>query len=1086
MPRCRTWACVIESAQVMLAWSSPDIPAGRCLVRQGGGRPSRPLSPSADYEFLDLSGLGEEDLSHLRSVLGVNPEQQGLSLPWSEEDDGIPDEPETLQVNDIPCGWIGSPDPASHIQFGEPVNGSHLEFTSDVDLIGGDESSLSAPQDVVQPLAAPPMHTSATLGSVVTTSAPPLASLPDTSMMHGPPVPAYASPQPEDHTVYSPLPYMSNPMYQHPMQSYGHPPVAPYPMMEPSQPPPPPRDQPRGRGRKSMNKNRDMMHHVTHYDGYTQYHQQYPQQYPQYQYPPQMPHQAGSPIYVYHPVYEYHPTVPQMGMPTVSVPSVPPPKVPYPQPAVAAVPAAPALISAPPMMPMAAPPPQVTVAEPVPAAAPVAAPQHVVSAPKPAPPALAPSPQHPRPGQHTPAGAVQTGRRSVEVKKPVSTTSADPAASSMPVQHEVKLSVSVSQPSRVSPTSMPTPQPVPVEPSLPVAPDPPVAAAAVPAPTAAPALAADPAPAPAPALAPTPAPTPTPTPAPPSVAPAPVPKPAATPVPPPVTAQPAKSPTPEPPASTPSTAPAPSPAENNVAAKSEEVQASAPPQWGKASFASLFNNKSSMQGTSGDYSSSHNAAPTYSSFNNQRSDGPQAVSPPTQSGWGPMQPPSKGNLISGQSRRLPASSAIPTGVAPSLPPPNPAHDPNLYRLSEFLHQCKLNNKPASLQPRGLTNRNNWCYINATLQALLACPPFYNLFYKMPDTPSGRSSDSRTAIIESMKTFVKEFTPLAASARLKRADRAARSKDGEVGAVHNDIPTGPAFEPTCVYRMLSVIQTDTMVEGRQEDAEEFLSCLLNGLNDEMLDLMKLTELSNGDASGVNPSVLSTSNGELESLSPDEADEWKVMGPKNKGSITRKADFGRTPLSDIFRGQLRSRVFRNTHDNNITDNVQPFFTLQLDIENSNSVKEALEAYVKRDQLEGLTCSRSNQEVMAWQEVQLEELPPVLLLHLKCFDYRHESCSKIIKSIEYEINLKIDAKLSSKKIQQLYKLFAVVYHDGKEATKGHYVTDAFHVGYNCWIRYDDSSVKVLSEHHVLHPRSPRMPYLLYYRRCDPMDKH
>lgn len=158
----------------------------------------------------------------------------------------------------------------------------------------------------------------------------------------------------------------------------------------------------------------------------------------------------------------------------------------------------------------------------------------------------------------------------------------------------------------------------------------------------------------------------------------------------------------------------------------------------------------------------------------------------------------------------------------------------------------------------------------------------------------------------------------------------------------------------------------------------------------------------------------------------------MGPKNKGAITRKADFGRTPLSDIFRGQLRSRVFRNTHDNNITDNVQPFFTLQLDIEvwtiiyckcsflvetfhslpfclglqNSSSVKEALEAYVKRDQLEGVTCSRSNQEVMAWQEVQLEELPPVLLLHLKCFDYRHDGCSKIIKSIEYEINLKIDS--------------------------------------------------------------------------------
>jgi ubiquitin carboxyl-terminal hydrolase 10 len=54
----------------------------------------------------------------------------------------------------------------------------------------------------------------------------------------------------------------------------------------------------------------------------------------------------------------------------------------------------------------------------------------------------------------------------------------------------------------------------------------------------------------------------------------------------------------------------------------------------------------------------------------------------------------------------------------------------------------------------------------------------------------------------------------------------------------------------------------------------------------------------------------------------------MGPKNKGSITRRADFGRTPISDIFRGQLRSRVQRAGDQS--TDNVQPFFTLQLDIE------------------------------------------------------------------------------------------------------------------------------------------------------------
>lgn len=68
-----------------------------------------------------------------------------------------------------------------------------------------------------------------------------------------------------------------------------------------------------------------------------------------------------------------------------------------------------------------------------------------------------------------------------------------------------------------------------------------------------------------------------------------------------------------------------------------------------------------------------------------------------------------------------------------------------------------------------------------------------------------------------------------------------------------------------------------------------------------------------------------------------------------------------------------------------------------------------------------------------------------------------------------------------QKQYKLFAVTYHDGKEATKGHYVTDCFHVGYGTWVRYDDTSAKAISEDIVLNPVPPRVPYLLYYRRCD-----
>ena len=39
--------------------------------------------------------------------------------------------------------------------------------------------------------------------------------------------------------------------------------------------------------------------------------------------------------------------------------------------------------------------------------------------------------------------------------------------------------------------------------------------------------------------------------------------------------------------------------------------------------------------------------------------------------------------------------------------------------SESLKSFPLNHKPVALQPRGLINKSNWCYINATLQVWIS-------------------------------------------------------------------------------------------------------------------------------------------------------------------------------------------------------------------------------------------------------------------------------------------------------------------------------------------------------------------------------
>lgn len=80
----------------------------------------------------------------------------------------------------------------------------------------------------------------------------------------------------------------------------------------------------------------------------------------------------------------------------------------------------------------------------------------------------------------------------------------------------------------------------------------------------------------------------------------------------------------------------------------------------------------------------------------------------------------------------------------------------------------------------------------------------------------------------------------------------------------------------------------------------------------------------------------------------------------------------------------------------------------LQKATSVKDALDLLVGKDQLEGVTCSKTKQEIAAWQQVTLEELPIVMILHLKCFDYKMDGCTKILKALEFPIELKIDSSM------------------------------------------------------------------------------
>lgn len=95
-----------------------------------------------------------------------------------------------------------------------------------------------------------------------------------------------------------------------------------------------------------------------------------------------------------------------------------------------------------------------------------------------------------------------------------------------------------------------------------------------------------------------------------------------------------------------------------------------------------------------------------------------------------------------------ASADASVGRAAASAGSTPAVVQHPRHLAEHLSKYELHPYPLAMQPRGLINKGNWCYINATLQALVACSPFVHLMKSLIPFVRSKSTES-IPIIESV-------------------------------------------------------------------------------------------------------------------------------------------------------------------------------------------------------------------------------------------------------------------------------------------------------------------------------------------------
>ncbi|KAI1327232.1 cysteine proteinase [Xylariaceae sp. FL0255] len=387
---------------------------------------------------------------------------------------------------------------------------------------------------------------------------------------------------------------------------------------------------------------------------------------------------------------------------------------------------------------------------------------------------------------------------------------------------------------------------------------------------------------------------------------------------------------------------------------------------------------------------------------------------------------------------------------------------NASSLAEALHAFSITSghKIAFLEPRGLINTGNMCYMNSVLQVLIFCLPFYD-FLDQVSKKAAHSFKSETPLIDAMVMFMREYKVIDSAVSVDQLKRRLKSEELE--------QYGEPFTPEFVYNAMGKLpRFASMQRGHQQDAEEFLGFLLESLHDECAHVMQyMTDSATATAA---TSSAATPNGASSPASTVDTSDWLEVGRKQRAAVTRSSGHPITssPLTKIFGGQLRSELRVQGLKDSVT--LEPFQPLQLDIGSPQirNIVDALRNLTRPETIRGDFGSPRGLDAVATKQVFIESIPPVLILHLKRFhfDAAGTGTVKIWKKVGYPLELELPKEIFSRQKRNAlqaegagfprYKLIAAVYHHGKNASGGHYTVDLRRQDGREWIRLDDTVIR------------------------------
>lgn len=436
-----------------------------------------------------------------------------------------------------------------------------------------------------------------------------------------------------------------------------------------------------------------------------------------------------------------------------------------------------------------------------------------------------------------------------------------------------------------------------------------------------------------------------------------------------------------------------------------------------------------------------------------------------------------------------------------------------YMMNPNKSYTFIEEKLKTFTPPKFMNTSNICFMNSVLQSFLAIPEFLNLLYGI-----SRSSDydmDNIPICFHTWNFLYECIKVSNNYK-------ALSSLGSVDETDNvSLDTSVLFD-----HLVSLDKFKTLKKGRQEDAEEYLTLVLDSLNDEFISLVEnlsfndveefinnnieresdiLTYLSkylkNKKCAWLNePSLGDSLRTRIEIFLKNQS-EWELASTEKQE--IRYTEYYPTPITTIFGCLMMSELKKNKAkckkgEYPISITYDPHLVLPLNLqkdasENDYSIRGMLEKWASEEQLE-----IDNKEVTKINK--FHDLPKVLIIQIKRFNYHLQSGNlSVVDAYKHEnkvngkaeklndyIDFDFDFDIPSTCLQDpsvaspSYTLKSIVYHSGSDTHSGHYTADSMN-SKNGWFRCNDMDISKVTKKDVLEVGKKKVntPYILFYVR-------